>query len=348
MTYRLSLSLIAAAASLAFPSMTGAAQPSFAGKNVTMTISNSPGGGMDATARAIASLLRKYLPGEPTVVVSNRPGGNHIVGNNWFVEKAARDGTDILYTGSSIIDQFNRGGDTIKFDPKTYESVFSMKLGEEVIFVRNEALPRLRDSSKPPIVMGDTDGIRSQVAISAMARRFLNYNFRWTVGYPGGNELQLAFARGELEALGARNQSAIDQIVAGGYGKAILQGSPHRRTDFPDVPTIWELLAKTPNLRADELAGFEFWAAGKDAFDHLVALPPATEPAVVAVYREAYANMPKDPDFRRLVSAVMGPSINGIPGPETRTLIVKATTVTPEAREALKKIRDEYGLPSGE
>jgi tripartite-type tricarboxylate transporter receptor subunit TctC len=348
MTCRLSLRLVVAVTALACPLAGQSAEPSFAGRNVTMTISNSPGGGMDATARAIASLMRKHLPGEPNVVVSNRPGGNHIVGNNWFVEKAARDGTDLLYTGSSIIDQFNRGGDTIKFDPKIYEPVFSMKLGEEVIFARNEAMARLHDKTKPPVVMGDTDGVRSQVAISAMARHFLGYNFRWTVGYPGGNELQLAFAKGELEALGARNQSAIDQIVTGGYGKAILQGSQHRRQDFPDVPTIWELLAKTPNLPADEMAGFEFWAAGKDAFDHLLALPPGANPAAVAVHRAAFAKMARDPDFRRLVSAVMGPSINEIPGPETRVLIVKATSATPEARNALMKIRADYGLPSGE
>src|SRR6185436_17398463 len=109
-----------AVASLMAAGVADAAAPSFEGKHVTMTISNSPGGGMDATARAIANLLKRYLPGDPTMIVSNRPGGNHIVGNNWFNEKAARDGTDILYTASSIVDQFNRGGDTIKFDPKDY------------------------------------------------------------------------------------------------------------------------------------------------------------------------------------------------------------------------------------
>jgi tripartite-type tricarboxylate transporter receptor subunit TctC len=334
-------------ASLAATGIANAAAPYFEGKRVTMTISNSPGGGMDATARAIANLLRKYLPGDPSMIVSNRPGGNHIVGNNWFASMAARDGTDILYTASSIVDQFNRGGDTIKFDPKDYQYILSMKLGDEVVFVRNEALDRVTDLSKPPVVVGDVDGIRTQVAVTAMAKRFLGQNYRWTVGYPGGNELQLAFQKGEIEVLGTKNQTAIDQVVSGGYGKAILQSSHHRRPDFKDVPTVWELVDKAPNVPPVELQAFKFWT-GADAFDHIIALPPKTDPQVVTMYREAAAKMVKDPDFRKLVAAVMGPSITENTGEETGQAMITATTASKEVKDTLKKIRMEYGLPTGE
>ena len=80
----------------------------FDNNRITMTISNTPGGGMDGAARVVARLLSKHLPGSPVSVVENRPGGGHVVANNWFVTKAKRDGSYILYTASTVIDQANR------------------------------------------------------------------------------------------------------------------------------------------------------------------------------------------------------------------------------------------------
>jgi tripartite-type tricarboxylate transporter receptor subunit TctC len=335
------------ATALSFPWLAWGETPYFEGKHITFTISNSPGGGMDATARGIAQLLRKYIPGEPTMIVSNRPGGSHIVGNNWFVEKAQRDGTDILYTASTVIDSFNRGGDNIRFDPRTYDYIAALKLGEQIVFARPQAMAQIFDPSKPPAVVGDTDGLRTPVALTVMAKRYLGQNYRWTIGYPGGNELQLAFQKGEIDVWGTKNQSLLDTIIGGGIGKPVFQAGQKRRTDFPDTPTLWELLDKAGNVPDVEKQAFDFWMAG-EPFDHILTLPPATDPKVVAIVREAFDKTTKDPEFWRLITAVMGPSIAPIPGPETKELMIKATTVTEAARQKLKAIRTEYKLPAGE
>ena len=47
----------------------------FSGKSVTLSIAFSVGGGSDRWARVYAPYLSKYLPGNPTVVVRNMPGG---------------------------------------------------------------------------------------------------------------------------------------------------------------------------------------------------------------------------------------------------------------------------------
>ena len=47
----------------------------FSGKSVTLSIAFSVGGGSDRWARVYAPYLSKYLPGNPTVIVRNMPGG---------------------------------------------------------------------------------------------------------------------------------------------------------------------------------------------------------------------------------------------------------------------------------
>ena len=73
---------IAAVAILAPPAQ---AEVNFKGKKVSLLVPVKEG----RRARSVCALysrptLAKYLPGKPTVLVFNRPGGGTIKGSNWF------------------------------------------------------------------------------------------------------------------------------------------------------------------------------------------------------------------------------------------------------------------------
>ena len=72
--------LAAAAAVLAVAPAARAAD--FAGKTIEWVIPFSVGGGSDVWARFFAPLLAEQLPGRPTVVVKNVPGGGSITGSS--------------------------------------------------------------------------------------------------------------------------------------------------------------------------------------------------------------------------------------------------------------------------
>ncbi len=337
---------LVAAATLSVTATGEAASPYFEGKRITLTISNSAGGGMDTSARHVAKILGKHIPGNPTVVVKNRPGGGHTIGNNWFQEKAKRDGTDLLYTASSVIDQFNRGGKRIKFNPQKYDYVGSIKFASSVVLMRHEAAKRLKDASAKPVVVGDTDGVRTHTAVTVMAKRYLGDNLRWIVGYKGGKELRLAMQQGEIDVWGTKNQSQLDNLLKKRkIAQVIYQSGQVRRPDFAKVPTIWELVAKK-NVPSAEMDAFKFWMAG-EPMDHILALPPGGNAKAVEIMREAYKKVAKDPEFLRLVGAVMGHNLTALTGQETGRLMLVATTVTKKARATLNKIRVEHGLPIG-
>src|SRR5262250_479234 len=70
-----------------------AAQPTLAGRNVTMIIGFGPGGGYDAWGRVVARHIGKNLPGTPNVVPQNMPGGGSFNAANHIYNVAPKDGT---------------------------------------------------------------------------------------------------------------------------------------------------------------------------------------------------------------------------------------------------------------
>jgi tripartite-type tricarboxylate transporter receptor subunit TctC len=59
-----------------------AAKSTFPSKTITYVVPTSPGGGFDTFSRMIIPYLRKYLPGNPNIIIKNAPGGEWKIGIN--------------------------------------------------------------------------------------------------------------------------------------------------------------------------------------------------------------------------------------------------------------------------
>ena len=67
------------------------AQPAtdfFAGRQVSVLIGTTAGGGYDVYARALARHIGRYLPGQPTVIPKNQPGAGGLTLANYVYNKA--------------------------------------------------------------------------------------------------------------------------------------------------------------------------------------------------------------------------------------------------------------------
>src|SRR5215211_1019013 len=69
-------------AAAAIPAQAQTPEQFFKGKTLTFYVGLSPGGGYDQNARLVAKYFGKYVPGNPTVVVKNMPGGGGLVMTN--------------------------------------------------------------------------------------------------------------------------------------------------------------------------------------------------------------------------------------------------------------------------
>src|SRR5689334_1516656 len=93
---------------------------SFAGKTVTIIVGYKPGGGYDATARLLARYLPKHLPGKPTVIVQNMPGGNSIIAANHLYNVAKPDGLTIGTFNRNLPIAQLTGVQGVKFDVRKF------------------------------------------------------------------------------------------------------------------------------------------------------------------------------------------------------------------------------------
>src|SRR5450631_1371270 len=85
----------------------------YRGKTMKMIIGYGPGGGYDLYGRLAAEFLGRHIPGNPTIVPENMPGGGSLKAIGYLYQVAPQDGT---YLGSvsqqmasnAVIDEKNK------------------------------------------------------------------------------------------------------------------------------------------------------------------------------------------------------------------------------------------------
>ena len=65
----------------------------YRGKQLNMVIGYPTGGSNDIYARAVARHIGKHIPGNPTVIPRNMPGGGSLIAANHVFNVAPKDGT---------------------------------------------------------------------------------------------------------------------------------------------------------------------------------------------------------------------------------------------------------------
>ena len=92
-----------------------AAEPFYQGKTLRVIVASAAGGGSDIVARLMMRHLSRHIPGNPTIIIENMPGGGEIIGVNYIHNKAKPDGLTALFaTGTPITQLLELPG--IEFD----------------------------------------------------------------------------------------------------------------------------------------------------------------------------------------------------------------------------------------
>lgn len=272
------------------------------GKTITMIVGSEPGGGTDASGRIIAAYLRKYLPGEPNVVVQNMPGASGITALNHFIHRTQPDGMTVINGSISMVDPLIYRRSTAQYDPKVLRFVGGIGRGGTVIFMNNQAEARLYDKSKKPVVIGSALAVpRSAMQPALWCIEYLGWNATWVTGYHGTNEVMLALDRGEIDMTSTGNIFQIQDRLKSGQLKLLNQsgslenGRVVTRKDFGDTPLFPDQMkGKIKDPIAQK--AFDYWQALASG-DKWLALAPGTPDNVVAAYREAFTKLAADQEF---------------------------------------------------
>ena len=239
------------------PAFSAAAQTPagfYRGKQIEIDINSSVGGGYDLYARLLARHMGKYIPGTPTIVPKNMVGASGLRLANWLYSAAPRDGTVIGAVSRATAFEPLLGNSAAQYDGTKFNFIGSANDEVSVCVAwYTSGVATFEDALKKDLVVGAAGGIGDDTyQFPALLKNMFGARFKIVGGYPGGNEINLAMERGEVQGrcgipwstVKAAQRDWIDEKKA----NFLLQFSLAKHPDLPNVPLITDF-AKTDEQR---------------------------------------------------------------------------------------------------
>ena len=269
----------------------------YRGKTISIIVGSGAGGGFDTTARLVARHIQRHIPGGPTIIVVNMPGGGGLVAANHVFSAAPKDGTTIgLFHEAQMMNQLT-GGEGVNFDLREFNWLGSSYDDPNVCIIRRDApvtsFKAMIGSSNPVAVGGTGPGSNTYDAPRVLAAA-TGATLRAVAGYPTTNDVRLGVERGEIQGmcLGWESvKSASSQWLQDGYAKVFVQNGTSRHKDLPDIPLALEFARDEQSrvlLRLVDAPG---------SMAKPFTLPPGVDLRLVEVMRGALAATYRDPAF---------------------------------------------------
>jgi Tripartite tricarboxylate transporter family receptor len=322
----------------------------FKGKRIEIIVPSSEGGGTDIWARIFAPLLEKNLPGNPTVVVRNVPGGASIAGGNQFQSSARPDGQMVFALAGSTIMGYLFRDNRVRFKLEEWIPVVASPMGTVVYAAPSLGVKSPGDISQlkgKELVYGSREPTGTDLPM-LLAFDMLGLELKPVYGIRGRGDGRLGFERGEFtidrQTAIAYEQGVVPLVKAGkavplfSFGVFDPQGNLQRDPNFPDIPHFGEAY-KTVHGKEPSGPAWEAWktfmAAGYGVSKAFV-LPAKTPRDIVEAYETAIATVLKDPDSREKLKDEIGDYPQGL-GKEAMAFVKQASTIDAESE---KWIRD--------
>jgi tripartite-type tricarboxylate transporter receptor subunit TctC len=318
------------------------AQENRAGKELRVIVGYAAGGGYDAYARVVAQVLGRYLPGHPTVVVQNMPGGDGLAVANYMARVAPRDGSVIALTNRNFAVAPLLGmvaQSSAQYDPKAFNWLANLNSEVSVVIFRKDAgIRTLDDLRRVTVIVGATGLTANNAVYPYMMNNLLGTRLKVVTGYPGTNHLILSMERGEIGGIGGFSWSGLQaqrpDWIQTGEAISVLQVGLTRIPELTDVPSFLDLARNADERSALELI-FAPEAMGRPFF-----APPETPSPTVEVLRRAFADAVEDPDFRA-ASATARLDVTFTDGATLQKTVARLNAASPAvvslARRAMEK-----------
>lgn len=322
--------LLVAAVTLAIgatASGAGHAADFYSGKTITFVVSSDAGGGYDTYTRLLARHMPKYIPGKPTAVVQDEPGGGGLRGALDIYSVAKKDGTRIgLVRAGNMLDAtlHIRGG---QIDPSKYQWIGSMSSDTDVCsFWNTSGVRSFADLKKKQVLVG-ASGTGSQGYDFPSAINYtLHTRMKIITGYKGIADRILAMRQGELQGACGINGSTITShyphLLSTGKLVPVVQSGLHRYPALADVP-LTQSFATTDLQRRILTTIFSQMAIAR-AF----AAPPGTPKDRVEILRKAFMQAMSDPALIKEAKK-MKLNIKAMSGKDVASVVAAMSDLSP-------------------
>ena len=272
----------------------------YKGKDIRVLIGADVGGTYGLYALLAARHMRKYIPGQPNLVLQSMPGAGGIVGLNYSYNAAPKDGTLIHLVHAEVLFEtlFTRD---VKFNAQHYQWIGRFADADFIgVTSRRSGVRSLDDARKREVIIGAT-GRRSVTAIGPqMFNRTAGTRFRVIAGYKGTADIYIAMERGEVDGIAvswANAKTLHGAAMAKGDIVPVFTVADARIAELPNVPAITEF------ANTDDEQAFVSIYTSSGMIGRALAFPPGVPKDRVAALRNAYERTIRDPEFLAEVKA---------------------------------------------
>lgn len=268
-------------------------------KTVELVVPFGAGGSHDLHARAIVSVIPKYL-GAPMVVVL-KPGGSGAVGSE-YVAKSKPNGYTLLFGGSGPNTQLHYLTD-LPYKREDFIPIAKINHSPNVIVVKSDSkFKTLKDlvnyaKEHPDELRYSSSGmfgamhIPTELFLEAAGIKAVHVPFN------GGGPALMALLGGHVD-FSAPFPTQVKPFVEAGTIRILATTDTQRDPILKDVPTLKELGYNVE---------YKMWRA--------VLAPKGTPEAVITKLRNVFREMVKDDAFKQLIGQ-LGEKIYYLDGPE--------------------------------
>ena len=216
----------------------------YKGKQIRFIVRTTPGGDYDQYTRLLARFMGKHIPGNPQIVVVNMPGGGGITAANYMAQVAPRDGTVIGIVSQGLAaDQALGMSPQLKADLREFNWIANVVYSNQLLVVWHTSPTKtIEDAKNRVTTIGTTGAGSASVQYPAFYNNVLGTKFKIVFGYPGGQHIDLAMERGEVEGRGTNPYSGWmaskptwipeKKIIP------LIQAGIEKEPALPDVPLI--------------------------------------------------------------------------------------------------------------
>ena len=322
---------------LAVPARAQSVEQFYAGKTLTLYIGLTVGGGYDIYGRLVARHIGRHIPGHPTVVPVNMEGAGSLRLANWLYNAAPKDGTAIGTVNQSIpfVPLIGEAQFT-EFDAAKF--VWLGSANEEItvcVAMDRTGITRFDQLYDKELIIGGTGPGADEYFLHELIRGLAPVRIRSITGYPGGNEINGAMERGEVDGRCGWNWSSVKVThpdwLESGTIHVLLQLGLRRHPDMPDVPLIMDLAKTEQDRRTLALV------MSSGSFGRPFMAPPGIPADRAAALEAAFDATVADPGF--LAEAARARiEIRPILAPDLRRILAEAYATPPDVVERARAL----------
>jgi tripartite-type tricarboxylate transporter receptor subunit TctC len=296
----------------------------YKGRQITVIVGSSAGGGYDIYARLLARHMPRHLPGNPAMMVSNMTGAGSNAAAAHVYNVAPKDGTVIgaLQTAAVLEPLFGDPART-KHDASKFVYLGSADIDYYICIARADATVKsFRDLLSRELIIGASQPGTSTRDFPALLNSMTGAKIRIVSGYPGTREITLAIDKGEVQGLCGFSWSSLQaqqpSWLQTGFIRVLAQehDKGHPALNKMGVPLTVDFARSAENRRIMELI------YSSETFGRPYMMPPGVPAERVVALRRAFLDALRD---KQLLAEAerMGLEVDPISGEELQALAEK-------------------------